>query len=347
MSIQERKKDHVELTSNADVAYQQSSGFDRYRFVHNALPEVNPEEIDLSATFLGRSFSFPLFISSMTGGYTEAGSVNTIIAQCCEEFDIPFGVGSQRAMLENREEAESFSVVRKFAPKAFIAANIGGAQLVGGLSDEHLEQLVETIRADAIIVHLNPLQELMQPEGDHDFKGIEKGLIHLITHAKCPIIVKETGAGISGEVARRLLAIGVDVIDVAGAGGTSWAKVENLRKRQKNPQHQFDDWGIPVVDCLNQINSLREEFRFELIASGGIRSAFDLMKSLALGADIGATAQPVIQAITESGKEGLDLLIKKWIHDSRIILTLLGCQSVKQLRFNHLVPVGNRNDSFR
>jgi len=241
MSIQERKKDHVDLTAYSDVFYKKSTGFERYDFVHNALPEVNPSEVDVSASLLGRQFSFPLFISSMTGGYTEAGSVNTIIAKCCEKHDLPFGVGSQRAMLEDESQIESFSVVRDHAPNAFIASNIGGAQLIGGLEKEKIDLLVQSIRADAVIIHLNPLQELMQPEGDHDFKGIEKGMEHLITNLKVPVIVKETGAGISGSVAGRLLAMGVDCIDTAGAGGTSWAKVENLRERQKNPMHQFDD----------------------------------------------------------------------------------------------------------
>jgi len=336
MSIQERKKDHVDLTAYSDVFYQKSTGFERYDFVHNALPEVNPSEVDVSASLLGRRFSFPLFISSMTGGYTEAGSVNTIIAKCCEKHDLPFGVGSQRAMLEDESQIESFSVVREHAPNAFIAANIGGAQLIGGMEKDKIELLVQSIQADAVIVHLNPLQELMQPEGDHDFKGIEKGMEHLITNLSVPVIVKETGAGISGTVAGRLLAMGVDCIDTAGAGGTSWAKVENLRDRQKNPMHQFDDWGIPTVECMNQITPLRESFRFDLIASGGIRSPFDLVKAKALGADFAATAQPVIKAIKEEGEEGLDRLIHKWKKETRLILTLLGCSSFDFLNETHI-----------
>lgn len=327
MSIQERKKDHVELTAYSDVFYQKSTGFERYDFIHNALPEVNPSEVNLSASFLGRRFSFPLFISSMTGGYTEAGSVNTIIAKCCEKHDLPFGVGSQRAMLEDESQAESFSIVRQHAPNAFIAANIGGAQLIGGLEIEKIDLLISSIKANAVIIHLNPLQELMQPEGDHDFSGIEKGIEHLIANADVPVIVKETGAGISSSVARRLLAMGADCIDVAGAGGTSWAKVENLRERQKNPMHQFNDWGIPTVDCINQIAPLKDEFRFDLIASGGVRSSFDLVKAVALGADFAATAQPIIRAIKDNGEEGLDLLIEKWKKETRMILTLLGCSS--------------------
>lgn len=336
MSIQERKKDHVDLTAYSDVFYQKSTGFERYDFVHNALPEVNPAEVDVSASLLGRRFSFPLFISSMTGGYTEAGSVNTIIAKCCEKHDLPFGVGSQRAMLEDETQTESFSVVREYAPNAFIAANIGGAQLIGGLEKDKIDLLVDSIKADAVIVHLNPLQELMQPEGDHDFKGIEKGMEHLITNLSVPVIVKETGAGISGSVAERLLAMGVDCIDTAGAGGTSWAKVENLRDRQKNPMHQFDDWGLPTVECINQITPLRESFRFDLIASGGVRSPFDLVKAKALGADFAATAQPVIKAIKEEGEEGLDRFIHTWKNETRLILTLLGCSSFNFLNDAHI-----------
>ncbi len=339
MSIQERKKDHVELTAFSDVFYRKTTGLEQYEFVHNALPEVDLDEVDLSATLLGHSFSFPLFISSMTGGYTDAGSVNTIIARCCEKHDLPFGVGSQRAMLEDRSQEESFSVVREVAPKAFIAANIGGAQLIDGLESEMIETLTKSIRANAVIVHLNSLQELMQPEGDSNFKGIENGIAHLVTNTAMPVIVKETGAGISGEVARRLLAVGVDCIDVAGAGGTSWSKVENLRDRQKDPMHQFDEWGIPTVECIKQIVPLREGFKFDLIASGGIRSSFDLVKSIALGADFAASAQPVIRTIKDEGEEGLDRLIGKWKKEARFILTLLGCSSFRELNEKHLRKV--------
>lgn len=339
MSIQERKKDHVDLTAYSDVFYRKSTGFDQYDFIHNALPEINPEKVDLSASLLGRSFSLPLFISSMTGGYTEAGSVNTIIAKACEKHNLPFGVGSQRAMLEDESQIDSFSIVREHAPDAFIAANIGGAQLIGGLEKNKIDLLISSIEADAIIIHLNPLQELMQPEGDHNFEGIEKGIEHLIANSSVPVIVKETGAGVSGSVARRLLAMGVDCIDVAGAGGTSWAKVENLRERQKNPMHQFDDWGIPTVDCIKQISPLKNEFRFDLIASGGIRSSFDVVKAIAFGADFAATAQPIIHAIKEEGEEGVDQLITKWKKDMKIILTLLGCVSLDFVDDSFLNPI--------
>lgn len=336
MSIKQRKKDHVELTTSGKVDYLQTTGFEHYRFRHNALPEVNMEEVSTKASLLGRTFSFPLFISSMTGGYTDAGAVNAIIAQFCEQYQLPFGVGSQRIMLEDEEAIDSFSVVRKRAPNAFIAANIGGAQLVGGLAADKIRLLIESIAADAIIVHLNPLQELIQPEGDRNFKGIRSGIADLVQHSEVPVIVKETGAGISGNVARQLLDVGVQVIDIAGAGGTSWSKVENKRENNTQSQDNFNDWGIPTVECLRQVNTLKEEYNFEIIASGGIRSSHDIAKSLCLGSQFTAAAQPVIKAVVNNGLDGLVNLYQKWQHQLKIILALLSCEQLNDLDAHHL-----------
>ncbi len=336
MSIKDRKKDHVELTAKGDMNYQIPTGFAEYYFAHNALPEVNRDEICTETNFLGRTFSFPLFISSMTGGYTDAGAVNAIIAEFCEEFDLPFGVGSQRVMLEEPETTSSFSVVREKAPNAFIAANIGGAQLAGGLSKKNTKLLIDSIEADAVIVHLNPLQELMQPEGDCGFKGVEQGIAQLCSDISLPVIVKETGAGISGKVGKRLLDAGVQVIDVAGAGGTSWAKVENRRTSNDHPDNDFNDWGIPTLECVTQVANLHQDYNFELIASGGIRSSHDIAKSLCLGADFAASAQPVIKAIIDDGYDGLEQLYQKWQNQLITILTLLGCESTSELSSEHI-----------
>lgn len=340
MSIKERKKDHVALTASGEMEYRKNTGFDDYAFRHNALPEVNFDGLNTECTLLGRTFPFPLFISCMTGGYTEAGSVNAIIADFCNEKGLPFGVGSQRIMLEDESTAESFSIVRKKAPKAFISANIGGAQLIGSLSTKKLKFLIDSIEADAITVHLNPLQELIQPEGDRNFKGIEEGISQLVAESPVPIMVKETGAGISGTVAERLLKLGVSVIDVAGAGGTSWSKVENRRPNQDDPASEFDEWGLPTVVCLQQVAALKQKNYhdpFEIIASGGIRSGLDLAKALCLGADFGATAQPVIKAIVEEGRKGLEQLYKKWQKQLKITMTLLGAEQLSELSHNHLI----------
>jgi len=332
--IERRKKDHVDISVSENVAYEFAAGFADYRFVHNALPETDYHKVNTKADLLGRTFSFPLFISSMTGGYTDGGAVNAIIAEFCEAENLPFGVGSQRIMLEDPESRASFSVVREKAPSAFIASNIGGAQLIGGLDKREVELLVESIEADAIIVHLNPLQELMQPEGDRNFKGIEEGIAQLVSDSTVPVIVKETGAGISAEVSGRLLDTGVRVIDIAGAGGTSWAKVENLRS--DNPQKIFDNWGIPTLYCLNQISKLKRKNEFEIIASGGVRNGLHIAKALCLGADFAASAHPVIKAVIENGYEGLESLLAKWCKQLKIALTLLGCETLDELHHEHL-----------
>lgn len=335
--IQERKKDHIELTITEGTQYSQTSGFEKYSFNHNALPEVNFHEVSTKASLLGREFSFPLFISSMTGGYADAGPVNAIIAEFCEAYDLPFGVGSQRAMLEDDSLADTFSIVREKAPNAFICSNIGGVQLIGGISALKLKSLVDSIEANAVIVHLNPLQELMQPEGDRNFKGVLSGIEQLVKESPVPVIAKETGAGISKYVAKRLLNVGVEVLDVAGAGGTSWAKVENFRSSNQSPNHDFDDWGISTVECLTQISSLQWERSFGLIASGGIRSANDMAKALCLGAGFTASAQPVIKSVVQGGYSALEELFISWKNDLRIILTLLGCSGIQELNRSHLL----------
>ncbi len=335
-NIQDRKKDHVELTIDEGTQYHQSAGFDRYRFIHNALPEVNFDEVSTEAKLLGRTFSFPLFISSMTGGYAGAGPVNAIIAEFCEAENLPFGIGSQRAMLEDGSLTETFSVVREKAPSAFICSNIGGVQLINGFSSDKVNHLIDSIEANAVIVHLNPLQELMQPEGDRNFKGVLDGIEQLAKDSKLPVIVKETGAGISQYAAKRLLNVGVSVIDVAGAGGTSWAKVENERESNLRANPDFNEWGISTVDCLNDLAGLQWERSFEVIASGGIRSSFDIAKSLCLGANFTATAQPVIKAVVQDGIEGLESLFGKWEQDFKTILALLGCTSIAELNKSHL-----------
>ncbi len=335
--ISNRKKDHVDLTITDQTQYHTKTGFEDYYFQHDALPEVNFDDITTIASFLGRSVSFPLFISSMTGGYSDAGPVNAIIAEFCEAENLPFGVGSQRAMLVDESQIESFSIARKKAPNAFIAGNIGGVQLIEDWASEKTKLLIDSIEADALIVHLNPLQELMQPEGDRNFKGVLRGIEQLVKDAGVPIIAKETGAGISAYSAKRLLNAGVQVIDIAGAGGTSWAKVENQRSSTVNPQNEFDEWGIPTVECLKQISSLQWERSFELMSSGGIRTASDIAKSICLGATFTATAQPIIKSIKKGGFKALESYFSELQKSFKTILLLLGCTSPDQLNRSHLI----------
>ncbi len=337
MNIGKRKEEHVEITAGGGAAYDKSTGLERYELIHNALPEINFNEVSTRSVLLGREFDFPLFISSMTGGYGKGGAVNAQIASFCQQENLPFGVGSQRIMLEKPGTRDSFRVVRETAPDAFIAANIGGNQLVGGLSEEDLGVMVEAIRADAVIVHLNPLQELLQSEGDRNFKGVAEGIKSLVRQTDLPIMVKETGGGISADVAKRILNLGVSVIDVAGAGGTSWAKVENQRSSKRNPDQDdqiytpFENWGIPTAQSILDVDQLRTEYEFELIASGGIRSALDMVKAIALGADFTATAQPVIAALNSGTVGEFQNQYRRWKHQFKIALTLLGCTSPDRL----------------
>jgi len=341
MKTSDRKKDHVSLTVSGEVDYDIPTGFEQFRFKHNALPEVNFNEIDTTTTLLGRSFDFPLFISSMTGGYREGGSVNSIIAEFCEQNNLPFGVGSQRVALEEPDTRKSFEIVRKKAPTAFIASNIGGCQLIGNMAPSSIRHMTEMIEADAIIVHLNPLQELMQPEGDKNFEGITKGIEHLINTTLLPVIVKETGGGISGEVGKKLIDLGVSVVDIAGAGGTSWSKVENKRNIHNNATNElFDNWGIPTVQCLLELSAVRQNSDVEIIASGGIKNSFDIAKALCLGANFTAMAQPVIKAVMNNGLEGMNILFNQLKKQVTTIMCLSGAKKISDLNNKLLVRVG-------
>jgi len=337
MDIRKRKQDHVNLTVSGRSDFMKTAGFGRYDFRHNALPELDLADIDPSATLLGRRFSLPLFISSMTGGYDGATPVNAILAEFCESRNLPMGVGSQRAMLENPELEASFSVVREHAPTAFIAANIGGVQLASGWSELKTRRLIDAIRADAVIVHLNPAQELVQPEGDRSFKGILAGIRRMVDEAGVPVIVKETGAGISGDVAVKLMDAGVSVVDVAGAGGTSWSRVEAWRR--DDGDHSLDDWGIPTVDCLLDVAPLRSS-EFQIIASGGVRTSDDALKCLCLGADFVAMAQPIIAVVKSEGLPGLHAFVDRFARELTTRMLLLGNATVTDCQPSQLRILG-------
>tara|TARA_B100000575_G_scaffold294479_1_gene310703 strand:- start:1506 stop:2582 length:1077 start_codon:yes stop_codon:yes gene_type:complete len=352
-SISTRKKDHIDLTLSESSQYKRPTGFEMYQLKHNALPECGLDDISFKSHLLGHDFDFPLFISSMTGGHGESTNLNAEIATFCEQFKIPFGVGSQRAMLEDSTHEKSFTIVRKMAPNAFIAANIGGAQLIGGMSDYSLKTMINSIQANAIIVHLNPLQELIQPEGDIQFSGVLKGIEQLVKHSSVPIIVKETGAGIDSKVAKRLLNAGVKVIDVAGVGGTSWSRVEAARKPSKwdvnfasntltfqyenEMEERFNEWGNSTVYCLESLRELAWKHKFEIIASGGIRHAQDMIKAGCLGANFVAVAQPVLRVLKDEGIDGLEKWFSLWRKEATMIMTLLGTRAWSLLSEEHII----------
>lgn len=332
-----RKKDHVLLTVQKDVAFKSKrTGLEQWEFVHNALPELNFSEISTETTFLSKKLSFPFIISSMTGGYADARRINKNLAEVCEEHRIAMGVGSERQALENSAFHSSYSIVREVAPSILIIGNIGAAEVARMNDISPAQKLIELIRADAFAVHLNPLQEFLQPEGNTNFRGVLAGIEKLVRGLSIPVIVKEIGAGISKNVAERLLNIGVSIIDIAGAGGTSWAGVEILRRKNKNSteqlSEQFWDWGIPTADALLEVASLkRSSPSLVLIASGGITNGIEAAKALALGADVTASARPMMRQLFAGGKKMLSNHLHQWRKELQGVMFLTGAKTVEEL----------------
>jgi isopentenyl-diphosphate delta-isomerase len=345
-----RKQRHVELCLNGDVDFAMRNGFEHYEFRHNATPELNFHDIDLSTTFLKRKISYPIMISSMTGGYHGATQVNAILASAAEALNIPLGVGSMRQALESEQHRESFSVVRTLAPTALIFANIGAPEVAAGLSAAQVKLLLDLIQADGLIVHLNAAQELFQPEGNTNFKGFLAQLKKLCKSLRVPVIAKEVGNGISGCVAQRLIEAGVQIIDVAGAGGTNWQKVEQQRyveqfhadeRFTESGLHELLNWGLPTAECVQDVHHLRQVKKYrsvQLIASGGISNGVEIAKALALGADLVALAKPFLKAAFEpQGTEAVKKFAMRLTNDLRATMFLVGAKNIKALKSVPLV----------
>ncbi len=289
-----RKKDHIDLVLEKGAQYKKTAGFERIDLVHNALPEISLADVDLSTEFLGKKVRYPIIIEAMTGGYPDAKGINKGLAKAAQEHGLAFGVGSQRAMLEDQRQKETFEV-RDVAPDIPLLANIGAYQLKK-YQYEQIESLVSSIGADGLAVHLNPLQEVIQEEGDTDYTGILDAIANTCKSIDVPVIVKETGAGMSQDVALKLKGAGVAYIDLAGAGGTSWSKVEYMRS---SSVPGFGEWGIPTVHSIVECRGV-----LPMIASGGIRSGIDAAKATALGADMAGAAYPFLKALKDTTLDG-------------------------------------------
>ncbi|MDT9546389.1 MAG: type 2 isopentenyl-diphosphate Delta-isomerase [Chlorobium sp.] len=342
-STAERKHSHVDICLKGDVAFSTlTTGLEHYRLRHNALPELSYATLSTESEFLGKKIGAPLMISSMTGGYTQAAELNGKLAEAAERFQLPIGVGSMRQALEESSHRDSFAVVRRHAPTTQIFANIGAPEIAKGLSNDDLRTMMELIRADGLIIHLNAAQELFQPEGGTDFRRVLDKVAAITAKLSVPVIAKEVGCGISAPVARQLLIAGVQVIDVAGAGGISWQKVEEARyTRRFGTDDRFSNrgleellnWGIPTAECLVEVNALRENQTkpFSLIASGGIQSGLDIAKSIALGADLAASAGALLKALY-SGT--LEETLSTWMNDLRAAMFLTGSATIAELQNN-------------
>ncbi len=336
-----RKKEHLELCLTDAVSFKnKTTGFEKYDFLHYAISEVDITKIKFETKFLKKKIHYPFLISCMTGGIDASESINAKLSVAANELNIALGVGSQRQALENKSFHNTYKIIRQNAPGIPILGNIGAAQIAGMKSFKNVQYLVDLIEADAMVIHLNPAQELMQPEGDILQKGLLKSIGKLVKFLSVPVLVKEVGAGISKPVAKKLLEAGVKGIDVAGAGGTSWTGVEILRNKGSN-SHEFWDWGLPTSYCIKEVYYLKKKYKFVLIGSGGINSGVEAAKAFALGSDMVASARIILQELNENGAEGVVKLVNQWFNTVRKIMYLTGSSSLQELRKNKIIEKEN------
>lgn len=330
--ITQRKVDHIQIALNPSSQFdKKQTGFETYHFVHKALPEIDFNDILLNTTFLGKAMKSPFIISSMTGGPEQGHIINKNLAIAAQQLGVAMGVGSQRIALEQPQTANTFDI-RSIAPDILLLANLGAVQLNYELSINDYIKAVEMIKADALYLHLNPLQEALQPEGDRNFSNLLSQIKTLCQSADFPILAKECGCGISGAIARQLKAAGIQGIEVSGAGGTSWAKIEGQRGEsvlQQRLGQTFANWGIPTTEsillCREAIGSL------PLIASGGIRTGLDAAKALALGADFISIARPLLKPALES-PEAVMAELEAFIMELKVAMFCVGAKTIDDLK---------------
>lgn len=328
--IQQRKADHLDLAEKGDVGFKRTTTlFECVELVHDALPELAFDEIDPGVKLLGKRLKAPILIAAMTGGHERAERINQELAAIAEERGLAFGLGSQRAMLKNPQLKSSY-LVRTAAPTTLILGNIGIVQATK-MSTAELDELVGSVGADALCVHLNPAMELVQEEGDRDFRGGLATLERLRSELSVPIVAKETGCGLSSGVAKRLRAIGVRHVDVSGAGGTSWVAVETHRARDERKQlgQLFWDWGVPTAASVALVAN--QGFK-TIFATGGVANGLDIAKAVALGASAGGIARPVLKALEQGGPEGARRLLQQVETELRTAMLLTGSKTLADLR---------------
>jgi isopentenyl-diphosphate delta-isomerase len=344
--IKNRKTDHLNINLEKDVRSGITTGLERIGLVHQALPELSLDHVDTGLSLFGRKLEAPLIISSMTGGTTTAGVLNRTLAEAAQTCGIAMGLGSFRAALDHPEAATSF-MVRKVAPDILLFANLGAVQLNYGISPEMCAQVVEACSADALIMHLNPLQEALQPEGETNFSDLLKKIEKVCHALPVPVVIKEVGWGISAATARKLAAAGVAAIDVAGAGGTSWSQVEMHRMgdtRQAQVAAAFRSWGIPTAQS---IRTVREALpRMTILASGGLKDGVEIAKCLALGATAGGIARLFLKTASLSLDASIQT-IETIIHQIKIAMFACGAKDLTALSKVETIAIDPAHDSNR
>lgn len=336
--IEKRKADHISLAAEGDVGFRRTTTlFECVRLVHEALPDLHADRIDTTLELFGKRLRAPIFIAAMTGGTEQAHSINRELASIAEERGYGFGLGSQRPMYVDPSKTPSFCV-RDVAPSALVLGNIGMVQARSMCSDE-VQKLADVVGADALCVHLNPAMEIIQPGGDRDFEEGEVTLARLVRDLSVPIVVKETGCGISARTARRLRAVGVRHVDVSGAGGTSWVAIETERASGKVRAlgEALREWGIPTAASVAQVASVGME---TVIATGGITSGLDIAKAIALGAHAAGIARPVLKALLSGGRKAAESFLESVEAELRAAMLLVGAKDLDALRKAPKVVVG-------
>lgn len=328
--ILNRKHDHLDLAARGDVGFHTKTAlFDDVILVHDALPEIEFEDVDASVPVLDKRLRSPILIAGMTGGTERARTLNRELAAIAEEDGYAFGFGSMRPMLSSPEARASYEV-RDVAPTALLLGNLGAVQ-AAGMSSAQIADLIGGTGIDALCIHLNPAMELVQPEGDRDFRGCLAKLEELAHELTIPIVAKETGCGISSAVARRLRRAGIRHVDVSGSGGTSWVAVEYHRAPEelKGLGETFREWGIPTAASVAMC--VREGFE-TVFATGGVRNGLDIARAVVLGATAGGIARPVLQAFEAGGRAGARAFLNRVAQEVRVAMLLVGVSSIPELR---------------
>ena len=342
-----RKLDHIRICLEREVESSIPTGFDDIILVHNAVPEINLDEVDISTTFLGHQLQAPIMVTAMTGGHQKAQPINKHIAQAVEALGLAMGVGSQRAAVEDVTLADSFTVTREYAPTAFLVGNIGAPQLSLGWGVEEVKTAIDMIKADALAIHFNAAQEAVQPEGEATFAGVLQAIKELTTKVPTPFIGKETGAGLSQSTAKALENAGVKALDVAGLGGTSWPAVEVERAKPEDTLKAtlgrwFTDWGIPTAVATFEVAYYMKK-RIPIIASGGIRTGIDIAKAIAIGADLTGIALPVLSPAILN-VDAVQLFLESLIQGLKAAMFLVGASNLKELSQAPLVVSGSTRE---
>jgi len=339
VTTEQRKDDHIRINLEKEVQFPRlTTGLERYQFMHQAVPELDLAQVNCATTFFGKTLSAPILISSMTGGSERAQNINRTLAEAAQEARIAMGLGSMRAAIEDPELTNTYQV-RQVAPDILLFANLGAVQLNYGYGIEECRRAVDMIEADALILHFNALQEAVQPEGDGDFSGLLAKVEQVCRQLEIPVIAKEVGWGFSVQDARQLADAGVQAIDVAGAGGTSWSEVEYHRAptaRHAHVARTFADWGIPTADSIRYVREAAPDM--PIIASGGLRDGLDIAKCIALGAEIGGIAGPFLKAANES-VDAVRQIIWEISTEIRIALFVSGAADIAALKHTPLYPI--------